>query len=268
MYPSVPYDVHEAHKSGLIAGSHPSEAVIVNEGLPIVFGEPMLERIGVQGVYFVVRELTPPLILGFCHGDDPTSVLDASPQPRLVRVVLRCLADFPRTLTPCGSTLDPRQSAPERDAVMKLQPINPRLAYVPGQEQVIPQIDQILGPDEVADVVIGALAEDLLIYACSLLPIRQVLGAGRAAPSDVDRQLHNAAGLLDAGVVKVIRNDGWRIRGTRYPLWVGHLATLTPAARDDSRVHKMRRSGALVNEGVVAPDLVICCVGSNIDRPR
>jgi hypothetical protein len=56
---------------------------------------------------------------------------------------------------------------------------------MPGQNQLVPQIDQLIRANESADVVFIALTEDLLVHPGALLTISEVVMARRATPTDV-----------------------------------------------------------------------------------
>jgi hypothetical protein len=69
---------------------------------------------------------------------------------------------------------------------------------MPGQDNLVPQIDQFICANEPANVVFIALTENLFVHASALLAISEVVAARRAAPTDVQRQLHYATDLLFA----------------------------------------------------------------------
>ncbi len=68
---------------------------------------------------------------------------------------------------------------------MALQPISPGVAYIPGKNELVPQIDQLVGLNEAANVILIALTEDLLVHAGALLAICKVVAASRTAPTDM-----------------------------------------------------------------------------------
>ena len=59
----------------------------------------------------------------------------------------------------------------DRDAAMGLEPLCPRSGHARRQDQFIPEVYEVLGSNEVADVVLGALLKDLFVDASELLAI-------------------------------------------------------------------------------------------------
>ena len=68
---------------------------------------------------------------------------------------------------------------------MALQPISPGLAHIPRKNELVPEIDQLVGLNEAANVILVALSEDLLIHAGALLAIGKVVSASRATPTNM-----------------------------------------------------------------------------------
>ena len=88
-----------------------------------------------------------------------------------------------------------------------------------GQYQIVPQIDQPILPDETANVVFIAFTKHLFVHPGALLPIGEVVAAGRAAPTNVQRQLHYAGDLLYGLCTHVrveIRGRTTRKTGSRF----------------------------------------------------
>jgi hypothetical protein len=56
---------------------------------------------------------------------------------------------------------------------------------VPRQNQLVPQIDQLIRANKPADIVLIALTEDLFVHAGALLTVGEVVLPRRAAPTDV-----------------------------------------------------------------------------------
>ena len=68
---------------------------------------------------------------------------------------------------------------------MTLQPISPGVTHIPRKNELVPQIYQLVGTNEAANVILIALTEDLLVRAGALLAICKVVAASRAAPTDM-----------------------------------------------------------------------------------
>lgn len=55
---------------------------------------------------------------------------------------------------------------------MEDQPLRPGSGNVQGQDQVIPEVDEVLGSNEIANVVLDALLKDLFVDARASYPAR------------------------------------------------------------------------------------------------
>ena len=76
---------------------------------------------------------------------------------------------------------------------------------MPGQHQLVPEIDEVTHANEPTDVVVVAFAKHLLVDTDAVLPIPHVINPRRTAPSDVKRQLDRADDLLHVRGVEVFR---------------------------------------------------------------
>ena len=78
-----------------------------------------------------------------------------------------------------------------------------------GQDQFVPEVDKFVEAHEVPDIVLGPLAQHLLVDAGAVASPVEVVGPRRTAPSDVRRQLDDVDGLGPVGFGDVIRDcDG------------------------------------------------------------
>lgn len=118
-------------------------------------------------------------------------------------------------------------SARHGDAAATSEPLGPSESDVARENQIAPEVDQVVDDDEVADVVVGALGEDLLIDECSVCPIVEVVAPLNSAPTNPRRQLDQAGSLGEVGVIQVIRNCDrarpWSNRRTTSPNELTHV---------------------------------------------
>ena len=94
---------------------------------------------------------------------------------------------------------------------MTFDPVGPSLADVAWQNQLVPQVDELLDSNEPTDVVLVPLSENLLIHASALPAIRQVVTPRWTAPTDVQRQLDNTRSLRK--VLVEILGHRWSLCG-------------------------------------------------------
>jgi hypothetical protein len=66
--------------------------------------------------------------------------------------------------------------------------LRPCSAYRPRQHELVPQVDKLIEVHVEADIFSGALPQDLLIYANTILAEVEVVGLWGTTPTDVDRQ--------------------------------------------------------------------------------
>ena len=124
---------------------------------------------------------------------------------------------------------------------MALQPINPGSAHIPGKNELVPQIDQLIGANEAANVIRIALTEDLLVHAGALLAIRKVVAAIRTAPTNMQRQFHHTSDLVDICDIKIIRHGGNLSSGSCQPVHSRLSVASSPAAAEQERVKNTHR---------------------------
>jgi hypothetical protein len=84
---------------------------------------------------------------------------------------------------------------------MTFDPVGPSLADVAGQNQLVPQVDELIDANEPTDVVLVPLSENLFVYPSALPAIGQVVTPNWSAPTDVQRQLDNAGSLRNVLIV-------------------------------------------------------------------
>ena len=70
------------------------------------------------------------------------------------------------------------------------------------QHELVPELKQLFSVDVEADVVLGALTENLFVDAGSVAALAEVVADRRAAPADVERKLDAAACLPDRRIVQ------------------------------------------------------------------
>ena len=80
------------------------------------------------------------------------------------------------------------------------------------QDQLVPQIDEVVDSDESAYIVVVALTQHLLVHPSPVPPVSHVEHARWATPTNVERQLDDSDDLLDVGCLDVVGN-GRRLRG-------------------------------------------------------
>lgn len=90
---------------------------------------------------------------------------------------------------------------------MLQDPGRPRLTDRPGQNELVPHIDQLNDIDVEADVVGGALAQNLFVHSRSILAEVEVIGLRSPAPPNVDWQLDEPLGLGGRNVIIVGQDD-------------------------------------------------------------
>jgi hypothetical protein len=92
---------------------------------------------------------------------------------------------------------------------MSAEPRRPRPADVRREHEVIPQGDELLDVDEPTDVVSVAFSKHLFVHPNPVPAIGEVIELGWSAPTNVQRELDNAGGLLDSGISKVLGHGDW-----------------------------------------------------------
>ena len=125
------------------------------------------------------------------------------------------------SLVPIERTLRPREarsrvlravpaeaSTREGDTAVTSQPVRPCLAHMAGQNNDVPQIDQVVHINETPNVVFITLSKHLFVHAGALPAISQVVSARRAAPANMQWQLHHAGGFLDPCRIEIVRHCG------------------------------------------------------------
>jgi hypothetical protein len=84
---------------------------------------------------------------------------------------------------------------------MAPQPVHPGSPDLGWQYKLIEELTQLVGLDVETHVVLGALAQDLLIDAGPIATVGEVVRDGRPAPADMERQLDLPLRLREGGVV-------------------------------------------------------------------
>ena len=84
---------------------------------------------------------------------------------------------------------------------MAPQPVHPGSPDLGWQYKVVEELAQLVGLDVETHVLLGALAQDLLIDAGPIATVGEVVRDGRPAPADVERQLDLALRLREGGIV-------------------------------------------------------------------
>jgi len=73
----------------------------------------------------------------------------------------------------------------------------PRPAYSARQDQFVPEVEELIDLDVATNVIVGSLAEDLLVDPKPVVAPREVVHLRRPAPADVQGKFHPPVGLLD-----------------------------------------------------------------------
>ncbi len=87
---------------------------------------------------------------------------------------------------------------------MTFYPFAPCLANVAWQNQLVPQVDELIDSNEPTDVVLVPLSKNLFVYPGALPAIGH--------PTDVQRQLDNAESLRNVLIVEIL-GHGRSLRG-------------------------------------------------------
>jgi hypothetical protein len=95
------------------------------------------------------------------------------------------------------------------DTALTTEPSGPRLPDRGRKNELVPEVAELVSVDVVAHVVFGTFAEDLLVDACPIGPIVEVVRDRRTAPANVKRQLDWSACLRQRGLVEVFRHGDW-----------------------------------------------------------
>ncbi len=75
---------------------------------------------------------------------------------------------------------------------MPLEPVDPCPTDSGRQHELVEHVPEIIGVDESSDVVIGALAEDLLVDAGPICAVRHVVDDDGLTPPNMQRQLDSS----------------------------------------------------------------------------
>jgi hypothetical protein len=89
---------------------------------------------------------------------------------------------------------------------MPLEPVDPCPTDRGWQHKLVEHVQQIVGVDESSDIVVGSLAEDLLVDPRPIRSIRHVIHDNGLAPPNMQRQLDPPVDAPTRNKIEILRH--------------------------------------------------------------